>query len=62
MKTTQVLACSLAVGAMIFAAGKASADVIQKLNISGTATYRVAGSCYVRLCCSAFLQLSKHGL
>jgi hypothetical protein len=42
MKTTQVLACSLAVGAMIFAAGKASADVIQKLNISGTATYRVA--------------------
>ncbi|MGA2281191.1 MAG: Ig-like domain-containing protein [Verrucomicrobiota bacterium] len=42
MKTTQVLACSLAVGAMIFAAGKASADVIQKLNISGLATYRVA--------------------
>ena len=41
MKTTKVLACSLAVGAMIFAAGKASADVIQKLNISGTATYRV---------------------
>jgi hypothetical protein len=41
MKATQVLACSLAVGAMIFAAGKASADVIQKLNISGTATYRV---------------------
>lgn len=41
MKTTQVLACSLAVGAMIFAAGKASANVIQKLNISGTATYRV---------------------
>ncbi len=42
MKTTQVLACSLAVGAMIFAACKASADVIQKLNISGIATYRVA--------------------
>jgi hypothetical protein len=42
MKTTQVLACSLAVGAMIFAAGKVSADVIQKLNISGTVTYRVA--------------------
>jgi hypothetical protein len=42
MKTTQVLACSLAVGAMIFAAGKASADVIQKLNISGTVGYRVA--------------------
>jgi hypothetical protein len=41
MKTTQVLACSLAVGAMIFATGKASADLIQKLNISGTATYRV---------------------
>jgi hypothetical protein len=41
MKTIQVLACSLAVGAMIFGAAKASADVIQKLNISGTVTYKV---------------------
>lgn len=43
MKTTQVLACSLAVGAMIFAAGKASA-VPQKLNLSGTFTYQLPPS------------------
>ena len=39
MKITQVLACSLTVGAMIFAAGKASA-VPMKLNFSGTFTYQ----------------------
>src|ERR1035437_5863778 len=43
MKTTQVLACSLAVGSMIFAAGKASA-VPMKLNVSGTFTYQLADS------------------
>lgn len=39
MKITQVLACSLTVGAMIFAVGKASA-VPMKLNVSGTFTYQ----------------------
>jgi len=46
MKTIQVLTCSLAVGAMLFAAGKASASapVPQKLTVSGTVTYTNAAT------------------
>jgi hypothetical protein len=42
MKTTQVLMCSLAAGAVLFAAGKASAQgssILQNLKVSGSFTY-----------------------